>query len=363
MSNSSTALLLSGGVDSSVALHLLVEQDLSPDLFYIRIGADEEGFEGCSWEDDEVIVRWLARKYGLRLELVSLHQEYWDYVVQYMIDTVKAGRTPHPDMLCNRVIKFGYFNEYWGEAYSHIATGHYADKVIDGGLHYLATAADPLKDQTDFLAQITYPQLQKALFPLGRLPKSEVREIAEREGLVTARRKDSQGICFLGKVNYNDFLRKYLGTRPGDIINLETGKKIGTHEGFWFHTIGQRKGLGLSGGPWFVVKKDTDTNTLFVSQGYTPDEQYGDVVEMSEMNFITRDPFPDGEREIDVTFKVRHTPEFTPGKLVRNTDGMHTLYSEELIQGIAPGQFCSLYDAEAHICWGSGVISGGRRQK
>lgn len=362
MNDSSTALLLSGGVDSSVALHLLVEKGIRPDLFYIRIGADEEGFEGCSQEDDEVIVRWLARKYGLRLELVSLHQEYWDYVVRYMIDTVRGGRTPHPDMLCNRVIKFGYFNEYWGKDYDHIATGHYADKVIEGGLHYLATATDKTKDQTDFLAQITYPQLRKALFPLGRLPKTEVREIAEKEGLVTAHRRDSQGICFLGKVNYNDFLKKYLGTRTGDIIELETGKKLGTHEGFWFHTIGQRKGLGLSGGPWFVVKKETDTNTIFVSQGYDPEEQYGDIVEMSEMNFISGSPFPEGGTELNVTFKVRHTPEFGSGTLVRESDGSCILYADELIQGIAPGQFCSLYDKKSRICYGSGVISGGRRQ-
>ena len=360
--NDNTALLLSGGVDSSVALHLLTEQGLRPDLFYIRIGADEEGFEGCSWEDDEVIVRWLARKYGLRLELVSLHQEYWDYVVQYMIDTVKAGRTPHPDMLCNRVIKFGYFDKYWGGDYAHIATGHYADKVTEGGLDYLATAADPLKDQTDFLAQITYTQLRKALFPLGRLPKSEVRAIAEREGLLTAHRKDSQGICFLGKVNYNDFLKKYLGTSKGDIIELETGRKLGEHEGYWFHTIGQRKGLGLSGGPWFVVRKEIDSNTLFVSQGYDPEDQYGNVVEMGEMNFITRDPMPAGTDEMKVTFKVRHTPEFTSGLLKRDPSGMHTLYSDELIQGIAPGQFCSLYDEKSRLCFGSGVISGGKRQ-
>lgn len=362
--STNTALLLSGGVDSSVALHLLVEQGIRPDLFYIRIGADEEGFEGCSWEDDEVIVRWLARKYDLKLDFVSLHREYWDYVVQYMIDTVRSGRTPHPDMLCNRVIKFGYFDAYRGASYDHIATGHYADKITEEGLEYLATARDPLKDQTDFLAQITYPQLRKALFPLGRLPKSEVRRIAEKEGLLTAHRRDSQGICFLGKVNYNDFLRKYLGTRKGDIIDIENGKKIGEHDGFWFHTIGQRKGLGLSGGPWFVVRKETDTNTLFVSRGYTPIEQYGDIVELDEMNFISRDPFPTDSDELAVTFKVRHTPEFTTGTLRRATDGQHyTLFSDELIQGIAPGQFCTLYDRESRLCWGSGVISGGKRRE
>lgn len=358
-----TALLLSGGVDSSVALHLLMEQGIRPDLYYIQIGADNEGYTDCPSEDDEVMVQLLARRYGLKLSMVNLHQEYWDYVVRYMIDTVRAGRTPHPDMLCNRVIKFGFFNEYWGKDYDHIATGHYADKLVRDGKHFLTTAVDPLKDQTDFLAQITYPQLVKAQFPLGRLPKSEVRQIAERERLVTAHRRDSQGICFLGKVNYNDFVRRHLGTRIGDIVDNETGQVIGEHEGYWFHTIGQRKGLGLSGGPWFVTRKDIEHNILYVSRGYDPEEQYGNVIEMGVMNFITESPFGDAENgtsELEVTFKVRHTPDFSRGRLVRATDTTGTiLHSDELIQGIAPGQFCTIYDRDSKICYGSGVIACG----
>ncbi len=354
-----TALLLSGGVDSSVALYLLRKQGIRPDLYYIRIGMEGEEFPDCPAEEDIEIVEWLSRKYDCPLEIVSLHEEYWDYVVKYMIDTVRAGLTPHPDMMCNRIIKFGYFNEYWGHKYEAIATGHYADKRVINGLHFLATATDPVKDQTDFLAQITYPQLVKAMFPLGSLPKSEVREIARREGLVTATRKDSQGICFLGKVNYNEFLRKYIGTNPGDIVDMETEKVIGRHEGFWFHTIGQRKGLGLSGGPWYVIRKDIIANVLYVSRGYDSTEQYGNVVEMSEMNFITLNPMPD-DRPIDVTFKVRHTPDFTPGRLFKTINGYEIL-SSDLVQGIAPGQYCTIYDAEAKLCFGSGMISGGRK--
>lgn len=361
MSDGSVALLLSGGVDSSVALHLLMEQGVRPDLFYIRIGADEEGFADCPSEDDEVLVRWLARKYDLHLELVSLHREYWDYVVRYMIDTVRAGRTPHPDMLCNRIIKFGFFNEYWGKDYAAIATGHYAGKAIINDVHYLTTAADPIKDQTDFLAQITYPQLQKALFPLGHLMKDEVRTIAEANGLLTAHRKDSQGICFLGKVNYNDFLRKYLGIQKGPIIEVETGKKVGEHDGYWFHTIGQRKGLALSGGPWFVVRKEVPTNTLYVSRGYQPILQYGDTILLDELNFISGDPMV-GDR-LGVMFKVRHTPDFTSGLLEHLPDGGYLLHSDELIQGIAPGQFCTLYDTDHHICYGSGVIQAGELRR
>lgn len=353
------ALLLSGGVDSSVALHLMMERGEEPDLFYIYIGGDEEGFQDCPSEEDMEMVRWLARHYGRPLEVINLHREYWDYVVQYIIDTVRSGHTPHPDMLCNRIIKFGYFNEYAGREYDQIATGHYASKRIIGDKHYLATAVDALKDQTDFLAQITYPQLLKAHFPLGELPKSEVRRIASMEHLVTAQRKDSQGICFLGKVDYNQFIEKYLGTLPGDIVELETGNVVGKHSGYWFHTIGQRKGLGLSGGPWFVIRKDIESNTLYVSRGYDVETQYGNVIEMPEMHFITEDPMV--ADELEVTFKVRHTPDFTKG-LLRRDSGIYTLHSEDLIQGIAPGQFCTIYDPECKICHGSGVIARGLRR-
>ena len=357
---SQTALLLSGGVDSSVALHLLCEQGEKPDLFYIQIGMDGEEFPDCPAEEDLEMVHWLAHKYQCPLQIVSLHKEYWDYVVTYIMETVKKGLTPHPDIMCNRLIKFGYFNEYWGHNYNRIATGHYASKAIINEKHYLATAADPVKDQTDFLAQITYPQLLKAHFPLGALPKDKVREIAQQQGLITATRKDSQGICFLGKVNYNDFLRKYLGEENGDIIDNETGLIVGKHKGYWFHTIGQRKGLGLSGGPWFVVGKNIQTNTLYVSRGYDPDTQYGNIVDMADMNFITQDPFA-GKQEVEVTFKVRHTPEFTPG-ILRKTPLGCTLYSSQKIQGIAPGQYCTLYDTQAHLCFGSGMIIGGRNK-
>lgn len=357
------ALLLSGGVDSSVALHLLMEAGLEPDLFYIHIGANEAGYEDCPSEEDMEMVHWLAHHYGRPLEVINLHEEYWEYVVGYIIDTVRRGLTPHPDIMCNRVIKFGYFNEYAGKAYDQIATGHYADKRIIEGQHYLATARDKVKDQTDFLAQITYPQLEKALFPLGPLPKSEVRRIANEAHLVTAKRRDSQGICFLGKVNYNDFLEEHLGVCPGPIIELESGKVLGEHRGFWFHTIGQRKGLGLSGGPWFVVRKDIPQNTLYVSRGYDPITQYANVIELGEMNFISGDPTPSlGDLrfvDMEVTFKVRHTPDFTRALLRKEPKGCFTILSEELIQGVAPGQFCTLYDADAHLCYGSGVIARG----
>ncbi len=342
---SSTALLLSGGVDSSVAMVRLLEQGVRPDLFYIRIGAKEEGYAGCPAEDDEVIVRILARKYDLPLEMIDLHREYWDHVVGYLLESVRRGLTPNPDMMCNRWIKFGAFDSYTGSTYDHIATGHYARKETIDGLDYLATAVDPVKDQTDFLAQITYPQLHKALFPIGDLPKERLRAIAEEHHLVTAHRDDSQGICFLGRIDYDDFLREHLGERVGPIVELETGRVLGEHRGFWYHTIGQRKGLGLSGGPWYVIRKDVESNTIFVSRGFDTEMQYSDLIRLGAMNF-----------------KVRHTPDFTRGLLHRYADGSHSVIAEEPIQGVAAGQFCTLYDTEEHLCYGSGVIAEGLRR-
>lgn len=273
--NPKIAVLASGGVDSSAVVSILYDLGYRPTLFYIQIGMDKDGFEDCSWEDDITMVQMLAKKYNLPLEIISLHDEYWEHVVQYTIDTVKQGLTPNPDMMCNKLIKFGVFNEKVGYQYDFIATGHYATTTYVNDVLYLSTAPDPVKDQTDFLAQINFTQVQKLLFPTGGLTKTEVRELATKAQLPSAQRKDSQGICFLGKINYNEFIERALGTKPGRIIEKETGKTIGTHKGYWFHTIGQRKGLGLSGGPWFVVKKDIKRNIILVSRGYDPQDQYG----------------------------------------------------------------------------------------
>ena len=276
------AALVSGGVDSSVVVHLLKEQGYTPDIFYIRIGMeDEEGYIDCPAEEDIEITQWIARKYGCRFEEVNLHKEYWDNVVSYTIESVRKGLTPNPDVMCNKLIKFGAFDDRRGHAYDRIATGHYATTAIVDGRSFLATAKDPVKDQTDFLSQLSYRQIQKLMFPIGHLMKSDVRAIAHEAGLPSADRKDSQGICFLGKINYNDFIKRYLGEREGEIVELESGKVLGTHKGYWFHTIGQRKGLYLSGGPWFVVRKDIENNVLYVSQGYDPREQYGDRITLA----------------------------------------------------------------------------------
>jgi len=350
------ATLLSGGVDSSVVVHLLKEAGYTPSLFYIKIGMDDDELIHCSSEEDIEMASLIARKYGCKLEIVDLHKDYWDNVVAYTIDKVKQGMTPNPDVMCNKLIKFGVFEQRVGKDFDKTATGHYASTTESNGKVYLSTAKDPLKDQTDFLAQINSLQVSKLMFPIGDLMKSEVRTIAEKANLPSAKRHDSQGICFLGKINYNDFIRRYLGEKDGPIVELETGKIVGKHKGYWFHTVGQRKGIGLSGGPWYVIKKDVGANIVYVSKGFDVETQYGNEFSMRDFNFITDNPWENKSEEVEITFKIRHTPDFTAGKIQRTSEGYH-LVSEHKLQGIAPGQFGVVYDAESNICIGSGEIS------
>ncbi len=355
------AVLLSGGVDSSVVLYELVRQGLHPDCFYIKIGPEEEEEWDCSSEEDLEMATAVSHKYGCRLEVVDCHKEYWDQVTSYTIDKVRAGFTPNPDVMCNRLIKFGAFHEKRGHDYDLIATGHYAQTeeesvvngfAVDTHLKWLCTSPDPVKDQTDFLAQIYDWQLQKALFPIGHMMKDEVRQIAEREHLVNAKRKDSQGICFLGKINYNDYIRRYLGEQPGDVLELETGKFIGKHKGHWFHTIGQRKGMGFGGGPWFVVKKDIEQNIIYVSHGYDPQTAYKQDFPIHDFHSINGQLPPQR-----ITLKIRHTPEFLPARLEQLGNGSYLVHADTPIHGVAPGQFCVVYDEHHHRCYGSGEIT------
>ena len=356
------AVLLSGGVDSSVVVYELVRQGLTPDCFYIKIGADEKEEWDCSMEEDMEMASAVAHKYGCKLEVVDCHHEYWDRVTAYTLDKVRAGETPNPDVMCNRLIKFGAFHEKRGSDYDFIATGHYAQKEESGkrkeergdeaALTWLCTSPDPVKDQTDFLAQIYDWQLEKALFPIGHYMKDEVRAIAEQEHLVSAHRKDSQGICFLGKIDYTEYIRRYLGDMPGDVVELETGRLIGRHRGHWFYTIGQRKGLGFGGGPWFIVKKDIGQNVLYVSHGYDPATAYKQEFPVHCFHSING-AMPGRE----VTFKIRHTPEFHRAVLEPTAEGAFMVHSDAPIHGVAPGQFFVVYDAQHHRCYGSAEIT------
>ncbi len=359
------AALVSGGVDSSVVVHVLKENGFTPDIFYIRIGMEEEdGYIECPAEEDIEITQWIARHYGCRFEEVNLHKEYWDNVVSYTIESVRRGLTPNPDVMCNKLIKFGAFEQRCGKDYDRIATGHYARTEcvgvppLDGDGQqavFLATAVDPVKDQTDFLSQLEYSQIRKLMFPIGGMMKSEVRAIAAQAALPSADRKDSQGICFLGKINYNDFIRRYLGEREGKIVELETGRVLGTHRGYWFHTIGQRKGLCLGGGPWFVVRKDIDENVLYVSNGYDPAAAHGKVIHLMGFHYLSADLWHDFDT-VDVKFKIRHTPEFHQGHLSHADGSLVRIDSDEPIQGIAAGQYATIYDNDAHLVVASGMI-------
>ena len=368
------AVLLSGGVDSSVVLYELARQGLHPDCFYIKIGPDDTDEWDCSMEEDMEMATAVSRKYGCKLEVVDCHREYWDQVTAYTMNKVRAGLTPNPDVMCNRLIKFGAFHEKCGHDYDLIATGHYAqteslpltpskgrgdsETLVSSNqpegkiLKWLCTSPDPVKDQTDFLAQLYDWQLEKAIFPIGHYVKSQVREIAEREHLVNAKRKDSQGICFLGKINYTDYIKKYLGEKPGDVIELETGRRIGQHQGHWFYTIGQRKGLGFGGGPWFIVKKDVERNVLYVSHGYDPETAYQQDFPVHDFHSING--VMPGEH---ITFKIRHTPEYHPATLEQLGDGRFMVHSAVRIHGVAPGQFCVVYDEQHHRCYGSAEIT------
>lgn len=354
-----TAMLMSGGVDSSVSAQLLHNAGVDFDPFYIKISM--EGFDdeySCTQEEDVEMASAVCHRLGKKLEIIDLHNEYWDNVVRYHLDRVKRGLTPNPDVMCNRLIKFGAFDEKTNHEYDKIVTGHYANTITDEDARtWLMTCPDPVKDQTDFLANMTPYQVSKAWFPIGAYMKNEVRDIAEKFNLAPAHRRDSQGICFLGKINYNQFIEKHLGINKGDIVEFETGKVLGEHNGFWFHTIGQRKGLGLSGGPWFVVKKSVTNNTVYVSNDPAVLNQtvnYINLGKIEDINWCTENILKNNVEHI--TFKIRHSPEFTSGTMYINPQNDVIISFDDYIGGIAPGQFCTLYDENHEICFGCGEI-------
>lgn len=351
------AALLSGGVDSSVVVHLLNKQGIKPDLFYIKIGRNDDELLHCSSEEDIELATAIAKKYDNKLKIIDLHRQYWDTVVDYTIRKVRAGLTPNPDVMCNKLIKFGIFEQQAGKHYDKTATGHYATTTEIAGKTFLSTAKDSVKDQTDFLAQLDSLQVKKLMFPVGNLMKAQVRQIAENANIPSSKRPDSQGICFLGKINYNNFIRHYLGEKPGPVVELESGRILGQHNGYWFHTVGQRKGLFLSGGPWYVVKKDIEANIIYTSKGYGVETQYGMEFSVHDFNFITEPaPWAKSIEPQEITFKIRHTPEFSRGTIQYSKNNRFLIKSTVPLQGISAGQFGVIYDKEQKICFGSGEI-------
>lgn len=344
------AVLLSGGVDSSVALRLLKEEGHDLTAFYLKIWLqDEFSFLGeCPWEEDLKYARGVCEQAGIPLEVISLQTEYWDSVVSYTISEIKDGRTPNPDIFCNSLIKFGRFYDRISSSFEKVASGHYARVEKINGKYLLKKSPDPVKDQTYFLTYLTQQQLSRAYFPIGNFKKEEVRKLASEFDLPNKERRDSQGICFLGQIKFNDFIRHHLGEEKGEIINIDTGEKTGVHNGYYYFTIGQRSGLGLSGGPWYVVKKDIEQNKIYISREDLEKKEKKEF-EVGKFNWISGNK--PGNENLQV--KIRHGAKFFNCNLNLNSDkGFVTLEGSD--KGIAPGQFAVFYDDE--VCLGGGVI-------
>lgn len=352
MESMKIAVLTSGGVDSSVALKLLQQQGHDVTAFYLKIWLEDElAFLGdCPWEEDLKYLREICETADISLKIIPLQKEYFETVVAYTLKEVKAGRTPNPDVMCNSNIKFGLFLKKIDKSFDRIATGHYARIIKKRGKYFLGKTPDPVKDQTYFLAHLKQNQLKRLIFPLGDLSKSEVRILAKKFKLPNQDRKDSQGICFLGKFKYNEFIRHYLGIKSGEILEYETGKKLGEHEGFWYYTIGQRKGIRLSGGPWFVVKKNIRKNIIYVSSHYHEPDKKRDTMTIGKFNWFSG-KFPNKKK---LQVKLRHGENFYNCQLRPVSKTRAQLKISENDQGIAPGQFAVFYDKE--ICLGSAVI-------
>lgn len=346
------AMLLSGGVDSSVALGLLREaghRDVT--AFYLKIWLEDEvAFLGdCPWETDLRFARDVCAHFEVPLEVLPLQAEYHRAIVDHALAELRAGRTPSPDIYCNSRIKFGVFWERVAARFDAVASGHYARVDAAGAQMRLLRAPDPVKDQTYFLSRLTQEQLRRVRFPIGHLDKQGVRELARRWNLPTKDRPDSQGICFLGKVKFPDFVRAHLGTRPGVIVDGDSGRVLGTHEGYWFYTIGQRQGLRLGGGPWYVVRREAATNTVVVAHANALSRHARTQFSVADVHWIAGAPPETGQLHL----RIRHGPALTAAHVTPTPGGL-SVVMVEADPGVAPGQSAVFYAGE--VCLGSGII-------
>ncbi len=353
---------MSGGVDSSVAAILLKQQGYDVIGLFMRnwdslvnndiLGnPDLQGNDICPQEQDYNDALKVCEKIGIPLHRVDFVKEYWDYVFTYFLDELKKGRTPNPDIMCNKYIKFDMFvKEAEKLGADYIATGHYA-RIKDGKL---LRGVDSNKDQTYFLSQLSEKQLKNVLFPIGDLEKPEVRKIAEEYDLVTAKKKDSTGICFIGERNFTHFLENYLPNQPGDMIEIETGKKIGEHIGLMYYTIGQRRGLHVGGSKerMFVVGKDLTKNILYISYGNT-DYLISDSCIIDTVNFNS------DVRPTSCTAKFRYRQPDNDVTLEYLEDGTVLVKYPQGVKSVTPGQACVLYLGEQ--CLGGGIIKEVRK--
>lgn len=336
---------MSGGVDSSLTAALLVEQGYEVTGVYMKNWSQDLPGMKCPWAEDLADAKRVAVQLGIDFKVFDFEQQYRDKVVGYMIDTYKEGRTPNPDIMCNQEVKFKLFlDAALEDGADMIATGHYAQ--TENGK--LLRAVDDNKDQTYFLYRVTGEALTKTLFPLGGYTKPQVREMAKQRRLYTASKKESMGICFVGQVGIREFLSQYVETAPGAIIDHDSGKKLGTHDGAIFYTIGQRHGLNIGGGlPYYVVGKDMAANEVYVSTNLQDESLWRTEIDLGALHWINSEDAPDNTTKL--LARVRHRAPLIPATL----DG-ETLRLDESQRAIAPGQSVVLYQGET--CIGGGVV-------
>ncbi len=344
---------MSGGVDSSVAALLLKEQGYDVIGIFMKNWDDTDEFGVCTATEDYNDVIRVCNQIGIPYYAVNFEQQYWDKVFTYFLDEYKAGRTPNPDVMCNKEIKFKAFLDHALKlGADFLATGHYARVERSNGEVKMLRGIDENKDQTYFLNQLTQDQLQKVMFPLGGIDKKRVREIAKDAGLATAEKKDSTGICFIGERNFKEFLSGYLPAQKGNMETLD-GKKVGTHDGLMYYTIGQRHGLGIGGAgdPWFVVGKNLEKNVLYVEQGFNHPTLYSDSIQAIKVNWISNQ-----EKETEFTctakFRYRQPDEEVTVKLLSGNEA--EVRFARPVRAVTPGQAVVFYDGD--VCLGGATI-------
>ncbi|MGX7109678.1 tRNA 2-thiouridine(34) synthase MnmA [Facklamia miroungae] len=352
---------MSGGVDSSVAALLLKQEGYDVVGLFMKNWDDTDEKGVCTATKDYEDVALVAEQIGIPYYSVNFEKEYWDRVFEYFLSEYRKGRTPNPDVMCNKEVKFKAFLDYATDlGADYIAMGHYAQTERDDqGQVHLLRGVDQKKDQTYFLNQLSQTQLQKAIFPLGHLEKPQVREIAAEAGLATAKKKDSTGVCFIGERDFNQFLSNYLPNQPGKIKTLD-GEVKGDHMGLMYYTIGQRHGLGIGGStgsngsnePWFVIGKDMSTQTLYVGQGFNHPHLYADYLEASDLSFTNGDL---SDRTFRCTIKFRYRQEDVPAEVTIYDQGEKArVVFDEPARAITPGQAVVFYQGEE--CLGGGII-------
>ncbi len=350
---------MSGGVDSSVTALLLKQQGYDVIGIFMKNWDDTDEFGHCTAEADSEDVRRVCEQIGIPYYTVNFEKQYYDKVFSYFLDEYRKGRTPNPDVMCNREIKFGDFLRKATElGADYLATGHYARVERDAdGTSRLLRGIDANKDQTYFLCALNQKQLAKAMFPIGHLPKPEVRRIAEEAGLHTAKKKDSTGVCFIGERNFKTFLGGYLPAQPGDMIDIRSREKKGTHDGLMYYTLGQRQGLGIGGSgggssePWFVASKDLENNILYVVQGEQHTSLYSVSLTAGGMNWVS--PTPPLE-PFNCTAKFRYRQPDQEVTVTPYKDGTALIEFAKPQKAITPGQAVVLYKQEE--CLGGGTI-------